>query len=165
MSIHTGCTTHVWLTERRIWPETPRFTILPATNSAAYMESGIDFAAVYVRNSLNNRGFLYYRFWPNGRLLQRSTVECPTLQDVEDFAGAYVGYYSIRGDVIITETFVPAGSPPWACGYSLAESLLRTNEIVRQCSSFNGRSPKDLRQFNLRYVRQPMEGMKRQPDW
>lgn len=165
MSIHTGCTTHVWLTQHRIWPEIPAFTILPSTNAALYLEAGIDFDSVYVRNSLNNRGYLYYRFWPNGRVLLRSTVGRPTLEDVETFADASIGYYSTKASIVRSELYVPAGSPPWESGYELVESQIDKDSIVELNSRFNGSSAKDLLKYDLRYIKQPMPGMKRQPDW
>lgn len=160
-----GCTTHMWLTESRIWPVNPRFRIIPSTNTIEYMNSGLEFDVVYTRALFTAGGFNYLRFWSNGRVLIRPTDRRPMLQDVESFTNAYVGYYRVEGDIVSCEVFLPAGSPPWACGYELVKSRIETNGLHELSASFNGCRPKDLRKYNIRFGKQPMPGMKRQPDW
>ncbi|MBA4388682.1 MAG: hypothetical protein C0404_11925 [Verrucomicrobia bacterium] len=163
--VATGCLGPVVLPEGRAWPAKPAFSIMPSSNIVEYTRSGIDFDAVYVIPLKTAGGFNYLRFWPTGRLLVRPTDHPPTLIDVEDFTSAFIGYYTVNGDLIKYEVFVPAGSPPWAYGYELIENKLETNSILELRSSFNGSMADDMGKYNLRYVKQPMPGMKRQPDW
>ncbi len=161
----SGCRTYVWLPENRIWPKKPAFGIVPSTNIVEYMDSGIDCNSVYVFRLESGRGFNYLRFWPNGKMLVRPTVGIPTLQDAESFTNAYIGYYRLTNGTVSSEVFLPAGSPPWACGYEVLESQIEKEVILHLSSSFNGCRPKDLRKYNIRFVKHPMPGMKRQPDW
>jgi len=161
----TGCWTHTWLSEGRIWPKRPSFTIVPPTNQVAYQTSGVSYDAVYVYSNACGEGYNFLRFWPNGRVMIRPTPQIPTLEDAESFTNAYIGYFRVEGSKLFTEFFLPAGSPPWASGYHFIESIIDGDKIVDIRSKFNDGDERDLKKNNMINTKHPMPGMKRQPDW
>jgi hypothetical protein len=150
------------LPEDRVFPTKPKFTVQPVTVADG---EGIDFEAVYY---LDNRsipgvsidGGNYFRFWPDGRVMERCAGRKPSTEDADQFLGAWLGYYQVNEGKLVLEFFAPE-PVKYRWNYWKLEAVLQGDQIRLQRGERNRKSETK----NRVYVRVPLKGMERLPDW
>jgi len=175
-----GCATRtVFLEGRRAFPAEPRFTIAPRQYSPEELAAaGIRTDGVYVDIGWRpaelqaleaaefarkgwKTGSPFYRFWPNGRVMNRLPhADALAVEHVDSFERARLGYYQIVTNRLIeTEFFL---YDPGRGGYS----YFRKRRAIEGDTiwSATGDTYKDQPvQLGYRFV--PIKGMTAQPDW
>ena len=159
------------VSDSRQYPKKPIFTVLPSEPS----ENGtlLDYSAVYYRitedfsfsdlqcGNTNSPTISYnfMRFWPQGHVYIRVLDHLPSTLEADCFRLADMGFYEVNGTNIIIELY----TPHW--GYISSYGFIDANEInffatVRRDGWRQWRYPQ-----NSRYIKYPIGGMERQPDW
>lgn len=160
-----GCRTWLELPDDRYFPKRPGFSIEP---EAVPENSGLDFDAVYylphstVAGMEAYPGGNYYRFWPNGRVLVTFTQAegPPSAAEADGFRSAYLGYYHVHEGRVTMEFYAPdAGVSDW---YGSVEAFVdKDGNLVKTWSKRGGHVGRARSVF----LRVPLAGMKRMPDW
>lgn len=153
------------ISENRVFPREPAFTIMPVNG---YSNVGIDYNSVYCvrfesigKNNKVSVSYNYYRFWPNGRVLIKSSEYLPTKESVESFEGAYLGYYKVNGRNLVMEFFIPdSGIMDW--DYIRTYALIGKDQIIELRSEIRGeREPGEGEVF----IKLHLGELVRKPDW
>lgn len=151
------------VSEDRIYPKRPKFTVHPGYVNG-FPE--IILPAVYYSNQsyTNQSGDLqicydFIRLWPSGHCYGRYIRErIPTLEDVESFKQACLGFYEINENEFSMDLyFLDYYQRVW--GQIDHEKIVISNAEQR----YNG--PIYKMQDNIVYFRLPLARMQRQPDW
>ena len=175
-----GCATRtVLLDGHRAFPAAPQFTITPRTYSPEELAAaGIRTDGVYVdigwrpeslqaledakfREKGWKKGSPFYRFWTNGRVMNRLPhTEALSVEHADSFDRARVGYYRVvTNGTIETEFFL---YDPGRASYTYSRKN-RTIEGDTIWSDTGGKFRGTPVQLGYRFV--PIKGMTAQPDW
>lgn len=150
--------------EGRIFPKKPRFQITAKTviNPLAVIP------AVYARQyvSTNQTGdvhvnYDFIRLWSSGHCYGRNVKgKAPTIDDVESFKQAYLGFYTIDGNEFSMELYFPDI-------YQRIWGQIDNNkiEITHSEQRYNHNGPVYKAQASITYYRLPISGAHRPPDW
>jgi hypothetical protein len=152
------------ISEGRFFPKEPNFTLI---NNKSYIHSGIDFDAIYynqrkrILNNILYVSYAYYRFWPNGQVLRKSSSQLPTRELAEDFTKAIIGYYTILGSDIIIESFSRSPGSWNSYEYGKAYGKLENNELI----TFKSVYKSEICKYEMVYKKLNLGELKKQPDW
>lgn len=151
------------MTEDRVFPAKPKFTVSPEVVSA---DAGIDFEAVYYREHKVDRGVTsdrgsYFRFWPDGRVMFRLLGRKPmAASEPDQFDGVWLGYYQVKEGKLAMEFFAPV-EEKYGWDYWKIEAVVQAGEI-RSVSEEKNRKKVVVERV---YTKEVVKGMKRGADW
>jgi hypothetical protein len=161
-----GCRSDVLLSEQRSFPKKPKFTIVPENYTAA---SGLDFNAVYyfhIPKPANSNEpvetYYFLRFWPNGRVLKRYVLNhLPNKADAENFKHAYVGYYRVQGQNLVTELYIQDPTAWIAWDHNRHYAVINGDNITFSREEMRGQSL----YHEATYRKIHLDQLERMPDW
>lgn len=150
------------MTEDRVFPAKPKFTIQP---EAVSVGTGIDFAAVYYREHKLDPGITsdrgsYFRFWADGRVVFRLMGRKPMALEADQFDGVWLGYYQVKEGKLSMEFFAPI-TEKYGWDYWRIEAVVEGDKI-KTVSEEKNRKKVVVEKV---YGRHGVEGMKRGTDW
>lgn len=155
-----GCRNFIQISENRYVPKNPADSLGPIDYSDTDL---LDFNAVYYRISERDsrKIFVYYRFWPTGHVLARSSEQL-SRSDVEDFSYASLGFFRLEGNNLLIERFVPdSGRMMW--DYVRIFGFIEDDSIVITSATLGRQSWTDNE--NVVFTKCTIEGLERKPDW
>jgi hypothetical protein len=151
------------------WPKNDKWTVRPEANQLHYIDKALDFNAVYLNTyPPHDESCFTYRFWKNGRMIAKNMRNPPSIEDVDDLRGSYLGYYRIENGYVIVEIYGPVAPPIGRGGYSKRtyditdEGLLW---ISKQSTRWNYEDMSNWDKKQRLFVRYPIEGMESEPFW
>jgi len=93
-------------------------------------------------------------------MMQRFAGRRPTAEEADQFVGAWLGYYQVKEGKLVLEFFAPE-PVKYRWDYWKIEAALQGDQIRLQRGERNRKSET----MNRVYVRHPLKGMERLPDW
>ena len=160
-----GCFSYKIVSDSRRYPKNPNFSIFP-NDQLEQLESLIDFSAIYYKydfaywpDGTKIDGYNFMRFWPSGHVYMRVADHIPSREDAENFRTAYMGFYEISGTNLVIEQFVPNWGYIKSWG-TISSNAIHEYKIERRDGGRCWQYPKDYT-----YIRHPIDGLSREPDW
>ncbi|PIE70949.1 MAG: hypothetical protein CSA22_06005 [Deltaproteobacteria bacterium] len=159
--------TDIELPDGRHIPKKFNFSIAPATDDI--IESTlIDYNAIYyvkhndLISGLDQESYSYYRFWPNGRVMEKLSNILPSQDDAEDFSNAEIGYFKIDGTELVIELFIPDTTiMNW--GYILIFANIIDGKIVFNKTVSQNKVSTGM--DGITYKPLKFDKLSREPDW
>ncbi|NLB68721.1 MAG: hypothetical protein GX804_03410 [Lentisphaerae bacterium] len=152
------------VSEGRIYPKRPKFSVVPQEPSDS---NGLDLDAIYyLWDTWTNRsgGIVkdcqYMRFWRSGEVYGGFVENrLPTTSDGDSLQGVRMGFYNLADSNLIVEINTPD------C-YIVSRGVVYTNRLVfyEYINRLPGGYSSQFNRTNT-FIRLPLSGMSRQPDW